>query len=255
MYGKKVRFSRLMRNGHMLLLAMDQGIEHGPRDFNDKNINPDYVFDIASKCGFTGFIVQKGVALKYWENYAGTIPLILKVNGRTEINPKDDVYSSPVATVKDAISLGADAVGYTIYVGSPMEAKMFTEFSEIEKEAREYGMPVIMWAYPRGKYVKDEKSKEMVAYAARTALELGADAVKVNYTGDPESFKWVVKSAGKMPVLSAGGSKLSDEDFLKKIKEVMSAGATGFAVGRNIWQNDKPLEMAKKMRKLVLEVD
>ncbi len=252
MIGKKTHMSRLMRNGHMLLLAMDQGIEHGPRDFNEKNINPDYVCDIASKCKFTGFILQKGVALKYWENYAGSIPLVVKLNGRTEINPKDDVYSSPVASVKDAVSLGADAVGYTLYVGSPTEAKMFKEFAVIEQEAREYGIPVIVWSYPRGKYVKEEKSREMVAYAARTALELGADAVKVNYTGDPESFKWVVKSAGKMPVLSAGGSKLSDEDFLKKIKEVMSAGAIGFAVGRNIWQNDKPLEMAAKMRKLVL---
>ncbi len=252
MYGKKVRFSRLMRNGHMLLLAMDQGIEHGPTDFNEKNINPEYVFEIASKIDFTGFIVQKGVALKYWESYAGSTPLILKLNGRTNIVPKDEIYSSPVATVKDAVSLGADAVGYTLYVGSPMEAKMFKEFAEVEREARDYGMPVIVWAYPRGKFVKEEKTKEMVAYAARTALELGADAVKVNYTGDPESFKWVVKSAGKMPVLSAGGSKMSDEDFLKKIKEVMGAGAVGFAVGRNIWQNDKPYDMAKKMKKLVL---
>jgi fructose-bisphosphate aldolase, class I len=252
MYGKKVRMSRLMRNKHMLLLAMDQGIEHGPVDFNEKNIDPAYVFEIASKINFTGFIVQKGVALRYWENYAGSTPLILKVNGRTSIVPKDEIYSSPTATVKDAISLGADAIGFTIYVGSPTEAQQIKDFYKIEQEAREYGMPVIMWAYPRGKHVKEEKSRENVAYAARVALELGADAVKVNYTGDVESFKWVVKSAGNMPVLSAGGSKLTDDEFLKKIKEVMSAGAVGFAVGRNIWQNDKPLEMAKKMRKLVL---
>jgi len=241
-----------MRNNRMLLLAMDQGIEHGPKDFNEKNIDPEYVFDIASKCKFTGFIVQKGVALKYWENYAGSIPLILKVNGRTNINPKDEIYSSPVATVKDAVSLGADAVGYTIYVGSPMEATMFHEFSEIEREAREYGMPVVMWAYPRGTYVKEEKSREMVAYASRTALELGADAVKVNYTGDVESFKWVVKSAGKVPVVSAGGSKLTDEQFLEKTKDVLEAGGAGLAIGRNIWQSEHPLKIAEKVRKLVL---
>lgn len=251
MIGEKVRLSRLVKNDRALILAMDQGIEHGPSDFDDKNIDPDYVFDIAAKGGFTGFAVHKGVARKYMENYAGRVPLVLKLNGRTNINPKDDVYSSPVATVKEAVALGADAIGYTLYVGSPNEAELFHDFGMIQAEAQEYGMPTIVWAYPRGRYVKEEKSVESVSYAARCALELGADIVKVNYTGDPKGFSHVVQAAQACRVISSGGSKLSDDEFIKKAEEVMSAGAIGFAVGRNVWQNEDPLGITKRLKEVV----
>jgi len=240
-----------MRKGKVMLLAMDQGIEHGPVDFNEKNIDPHYVFDIAAKGGFTGFAIHKGIAYKYMENYAGKVPLVLKLNGRTNINPKEDVYSSPVAAVKEAVRLGADAIGYTIYVGSPMEAKMFHEFGMIQAEAKEYGMPSIVWAYPRGKYVKNEKSVESISYAARVALELGADIVKVNYTGSTESFSQVVKAAQGCHVISAGGSKLDEDAFIEKAKEVMAAGAVGFAVGRNVWQSEKPMEITQRLKDVV----
>ncbi len=253
--GHKARMSRITRKGKVLLCAMDQGIEHGPKDFNDKNIDPDYVLSVASKGDFTGMVLHKGVAVKYMENYAGKVPLILKLNGRTSIVPKDEIYSSPVASVKDAIALGADAVGYTIYVGSPTEAKMLHDFSIIEQECREYGIPTIVWAYPRGKYVAEEKSVDMVGYAARVALEINADIVKVNYTGSPDSFKKVVAAAQKTKVISAGGSKQSDEDFLKMAKDVMSAGASGFAVGRNVWQNPNPEKIAKGIAKVVFGSD
>ncbi len=251
MSGKNVRLSRVMRSGKVMLLAMDQGLEHGPKDFNDKNINPDYVLDIAEKGGFTGMVLHKGVALKYFDKYAGKVPLVLKLNGRTNLVPKDEIYSSPVASVKDAVAMGADAIGYTLYVGSPYEARMFNDFSLIEQEAREYGMPVIVWSYPRGRHVPDEKSHEVVGYAARTALELGADIVKVNYTGSVDSFKKVVRAAQKTAVISAGGSKQSDEEFLAKAKEVMAAGAVGFAVGRNVWQNDNPMKLTNALKKII----
>ncbi|MEM3362149.1 MAG: 2-amino-3,7-dideoxy-D-threo-hept-6-ulosonate synthase [Candidatus Anstonellaceae archaeon] len=251
MAGHKTRLSRIMRNGKVMLLAMDQGIEHGPTDFDEKNINPDYVLDIAVKGGFTGIAIQKGIAYKYLENYAGQIPLILKLNGKTNIVPKDEAYSAPLATVKEAIKLGADAIGYTIYVGSPNEARMFHEFGMIRAECEEYGIPTIVWAYPRGKYVQNEKDKAVVAYAARCALELGADIVKVNYTGSVESFRYVVQAAQKCKVISAGGSKQTDEEFLAKAKEVMSAGAVGFAVGRNVWQHPQPLKIAEELKKII----
>lgn len=251
MIGEKARLSRIMKKGRVLLLAMDQGMEHGPVDFNDKNIDPNYVLEIAAKGGFTGFAIHKGIAYKYMENYAGKVPLILKLNGRTNINPKDDVYSSPVATVKEAVKLGADAVGYTLYVGSPMEAKMFKEFGAIHAECEEYGMPTIVWAYPRGKYIKNEKSVESISYAARVALELGADIVKVNYTGSTESFAQVVKAAQGCHVISAGGSKLDEDAFIEKAKEVMAAGAAGFAVGRNVWQSEKPMEISQRLKDVV----
>lgn len=251
MIGEKARLSRIMKNGKILILAMDQGLEHGPSDFNEKNIDPDYVLDIAVKGGFTGMALQKGIAYQYMENYAGKVPLILKLNGRTSFNPKENVYSSPVAQVKEAVKLGADAVGYTLYVGSPNEAKMFEEFGKIHAECKEYGMPTIVWAYPRGQYVKNEKDADTVAYAARCALELGADIVKVNYTGSVDSFKSVVQAAQKCRVISAGGSKQTDDEFIAKAKEVMQAGAVGFAIGRNVWQSEKPLEMAAKIRQVV----
>ncbi|MFA5108727.1 MAG: 2-amino-3,7-dideoxy-D-threo-hept-6-ulosonate synthase [Candidatus Micrarchaeia archaeon] len=251
MSGMKTRLSRIMRNGKVLLLAMDQGLEHGPSDFNEKNIDPEFVFDLAAKGGFSGFAVQKGIAYKYMENYAGKVPLVLKLNGRTSINPKDEIYSSPIATVKEAVHLGADAVGYTLYVGSPMEAKMFKEFGAIRAECEDYGMPTIVWAYPRGKYVKDEKNAETIAYAARCALELGADIVKVNYTGTTDSFKQVVSAAQRCHVISSGGSKLDDDAFIQKAKEVMDAGAAGFAIGRNVWQSEHPLEITKRLREVV----
>ncbi|MEM2963379.1 MAG: 2-amino-3,7-dideoxy-D-threo-hept-6-ulosonate synthase [Candidatus Anstonellales archaeon] len=249
--GEAVRLSRIVRRNRVLLLAMDQGMEHGPSDFNEKNIDPDYVLDIARKGGFTGVVLQKGVAKHYFESYAGEVPLVLKLNGRTNIVPKDEVYSPPVATVKDAVNFGADAIGYTIYVGSPNESRMFTEFAQIEKEAREYGMPTIIWAYPRGKFVPNEKDPGVVAYAARVALELGANVVKVNYTGSTESFKRVVQAAQKTLVISAGGSKQSDEEFLEKAREVMNAGAAGFAVGRNVWQNENPMKITEALKKIV----
>ncbi|MCL6088655.1 MAG: 2-amino-3,7-dideoxy-D-threo-hept-6-ulosonate synthase [Candidatus Marsarchaeota archaeon] len=247
----KKRLSRIIRDGRVMLLAMDQGLEHGPKDFNAKNINPEYVLDIACKGGFTGLAIQKGIAYHYKENYSGKVPLILKLNGRTNIVPKENIYSSPVATVKEAVKLDADAIGYTLYVGSPHEAQMFHDFGMIRAECEEYGMPSIVWAYPRGQYVKDEKDPATVAYAARCALELGADIVKVNYTSSTESFKQVVAAAQRCKVISAGGSKQTDAEFLAKAREVMDAGAIGFAVGRNVWQNEHPLEMAAKLKKVV----
>ncbi|MEM4554281.1 MAG: aldolase [Candidatus Anstonellaceae archaeon] len=251
MIANEVHLGKIVQNGRVLILAMDQGMEHGPSDFDKRNINPEYVCEIAAKGGFTGFAVQKGIAKHYKENYSGKVPLVLKLNGKTNIVPKDEAYSPPVASVKEAVELGADAIGYTIYVGSPMEAQMFREFGAIEREAHDFGLACVVWAYPRGKYVKDEKAGDVVAYAARVALELGADIVKVNYPGSVEAMKWVVASAGKCKVISAGGSKQPEAEFLQKVRDIMSAGAVGLAVGRNVWQHDEPLRMAKEIRKIV----
>lgn len=250
--GKKTRMSRLSKHGKLMLLAMDQGIEHGPVDFNDKNINPDWVLEWAVKGGFTGMILQKGVACKYWDSYAGKVPLILKLNGKTSILPREEAYSAPLATVRDAVALGADAIGYTIYVGSQYEAQMLHDFSQIEEECRDYGIPTIVWAYPRGHPPKEEeKSLKYVGYAARVGLEIGADVVKVNYTGSKDTFKEVVKYAQKTKVISAGGSSKSDEDFLKMAKDIVDAGAAGFAIGRNVWQRDDPMPFVEKLKKVI----
>lgn len=244
---------KIMKNGNVLILAMDQGMEHGPRDFNARNIDPEYVCGIAAKGGFTGFALQKGVARQYKECYSGKVPLILKLNGRTEIVPKDEAYSPQICSVKEAVALGADAIGHTIYVGSPREADMFREFGRIEEEAHDYGLPCVVWAYPRGKHVPNEKDPAMVAYAARVALELGADIVKINYPGNIDAMKWVVASAGRCKVISAGGSKQPDAEFLGKVKDIMAGGGAGLAVGRNVWQNDSPMKITEEIKKIIFK--
>ncbi len=241
---------QFMTNGKSLLLAYDQGLEHGPTDFNQQNCDPAYIVEIARKGGFNGLILQKGVAEKY---YDGSVPLIVKLNGKTNIY-KGEPVSRQICSVEEAVSLGAKAVGYTIYLGSQYEDVMFQEFGRIHHEAHRLDLPVIAWVYPRGSYVKDDTAPEIVAYAARAGLELGADAVKVKYTGSPDTFKWAVKNAGKVKVYMSGGPKApTEEDFFRQVQGAVAAGAVGLAVGRNVWQSQSPLEVAKKLREIVIE--
>lgn len=242
-----MELNKIMKKGKSLLLAYDQGLEHGPTDFNDKNIDPDYIMDIAIKGKFNGIILQKGIAEKY---YQGKIPLILKLNGKTKFL-KGDPLSTQLCTVKEAIDLGAKVVGYTIYVGSCHEQKMFQEFEKIQREAHKNKLPVIAWMYPRGKAIKHETSKKNLAYAARIGLELGADIIKTRYSGTINSFEWVIKSAGKVQVLVAGGSKKTSKNVLQEVFEVMQAGAKGMAIGRNIWQHEYPLKMTKAVKDII----
>jgi len=238
-----------LTKGKSILLAYDQGFEHGPSaDFNDRNVDPAYVMEIAAKSKLNGIVFQKGVAEKY---YDGRVPLVLKVNGKSSL-PKGEPLSRQNCSVEYAISLGAKAIGYTIYLGSAHEPEMLSEFGKIQEEAHNRGLPAIAWIYPRGESVKNDTSREIVSYAARTGLELGADAVKIKYTGDPQSFSWAVKSAGRALVYMSGGPKAPTElDFLTQVKGVMDAGATGLAVGRNLWQADDPFSMANKLKEII----
>ena len=173
---KQDRMSPFLRDGRSMLLAYDQGLEHGPStDFDERNVDPAFVMDVAAKGKFNGVIFQKGVAERF---YDGRVPLIVKVNGKTAL-PKGEPVSRQVCSVQHAASLGAKAVGYTIYLGSGFESKMLAEFGRIQEEAHERGIAAIAWIYPRGAAVQNDTSKETVAYAARTGLELGADAVKI----------------------------------------------------------------------------
>jgi class I fructose-bisphosphate aldolase len=238
-----------LKDGKGMLLAYDQGFEHGPStDFDDRNIDPNFILDIASKGQFTGVVLQKGVAEKY---YNGKVPLIVKLNGKSSL-PKGEPISTQVCSVEEAIRLGAKGVGYTIYLGSAHENIMLQEFGEIHEQAHDAGIPAIAWIYPRGEAVKNDTSREIVAYAARVGLEVGADAVKIKYTGEPESFKWAVKAAGLVKVFMSGGPKApTDETFLAQVKGAMDAGATGLAVGRNVWQHQDPLKMADALREII----
>ena len=244
-----VDLSKITTNGKALFLAYDQGMEHGPTDFNDNNVNPLYIIEIARRGKFNGVVFGKGIAEKYnKEIRKSKVPLIVKLNGKTRLQGGEPI-SEPVCTVKEALRLGAKAVGFTIYVGSKHEAHMFRHFAEIQKEAHEKGIPVILWSYPRGKSVKNPNSRENMAYAARTGLELGADIVKINYNGKPKDLEWAVKSAGRCKVVIAGGVKKNEKDLLKNVKDIINSGASGLAIGRNVWQAKEPLKISKKLRK------
>ncbi len=245
------RMDKLMRNGRSLILAYDQGIEHGPTDFDDRNVDPAYVVKIAREGGFDAFVSQKGIAENF---YSGEkVPLLIKLNGKTAIYKKEPIARQN-CSVDYAVKLGAAAVGYTIYIGSAHEGEMMAEFGRIQEQAHEHGMPAILWIYPRGEFVREDASRDMVAYAARTGMELGADAVKIKYSGDVESFSWAVKAAGKTPVYMAGGPKTATEDeFLKHVSDCMKAGAAGVAVGRNAWQSDDPLRTARRLNAIVIQ--
>ncbi|TMI44229.1 aldolase [Candidatus Bathyarchaeota archaeon] len=238
-----------LKNGKGMLLAYDQGFEHGPSaDFNERNIDPSFILDIAIKGGFTGVVLHKGIAEKY---YSGKVPLIVKLNGKSSL-VKGEPISTQVCSVETAVNMGAKGVGYTIYLGSAHENVMLQEFGEIQEEAHEEGIPAIAWIYPRGEAIKNDTSPDIVAYAARAGLEVGADAVKIKYTGDPTTFGWAVKAAGLAKVFMSGGPKAPTDDmFLNQVQGAIDGGATGLAVGRNVWQHEDPLKMASALQEII----
>lgn len=247
-----MNLDKITKNDKALFLAYDHGLEHGPTDFDDESVDPAEILKIADSGFFTGFICQKGIAEKYYDKKKFKVPLIVKLNGKTKLLPEEDPYSPQICSVEEALALGAVAVGYTLYVGSAHEAEMMKELAEIEEEAEEKGLPAIGWMYPRGEAVKGrEKSKEMLAYAVRLGLELGLEMVKIPYTTDQEALEWVVKAAGKVKVVLAGGSKIREKDFLESTGKALKVGVSGLAVGRNVWRAEEPLKMAEKIAKIV----
>lgn len=248
-----VDLSKITKDGKAFFLAYDQGMEHGPADFDDENIDPQYVLGISDSGYFTGIIFQKGIAEKYYSNteYEQKIPLILKLNGKTNLTNNPDPYSPQICTPGEAAELGASAVGYTVYVGSAHESQMFREFGKIVEESHEINLPVIGWMYIKGTEADLRDKKELTAYAARLGLEMGADMIKIKYPGDLESLSWAVESAGKTKVVVSGGEKESEELLLETVQTCMDAGCSGMAVGRNIWQAEKPKELAEKIHNII----
>jgi len=277
--GKKARLRRILfqhglRNGTALFLPYDQGLEHGPRDFfaNPGAGDPRYIVRLAVEGGFNGIAVQIGLAEKFYWDYAGEVPLILKLNGKTDI-PSDAQALSPLhASVADAVRLGADAVGYTLYVGTPALDQDFAQLRQVRADAQQLGMPLIVWAYPRGAAIEAKGGKDSfyaVDYAARTASELGADVVKVNFPhpekraavppaydrdfSSQEAVDAVVRSANRTLVLISGGERAGDDAMLEKARESMEAGATGLIFGRNVWQreHDDSLRFVARLREVL----
>ncbi|MFZ6030140.1 MAG: class I fructose-bisphosphate aldolase [Chloroflexota bacterium] len=276
--GKRTRLHRLLyehgpADGRLLLLPYDQGVEHGPVDFfaNPASADPDYICRLARLGNYSGVVFHVGLASKYLTAYAGAVPLVLKINGKTNVPSDAEAFSALDASVEDAIRLGADAVGYTLYVGSPAQDRDFIQFEGVRAACERYGMPLIAWGYPRGAAIASRGGRDSlyaVDYAARLAAELGADIVKLNVplldpadnAGSPAPYQQLIEewhnldkedayrlavekilaSAGRTMVIFSGGSRTGDEDLLRKARVCISAGATGLIFGRNMWQ--RPLQ-------------
>ena len=238
--------SGILTKGKALYLAYDQGLEHGPSEFNEENANPEYVINLANKGKFNAIILQKGIAEKYRQLIK--TPLILKLNGKTNLYQGEPI-SRQIATVDEALRLKAFAVGYTIYIGSAHEEIMLKEFSALQQEAHKKGLFVIAWIYPRGSSVK--KEDRYMSYAARVGLELGADMVKLKYNGRLPELAWAVQCAGRTNIVVAGGAKKTEKQLLQEVRDVHKAGAAGLAIGRNIWQHENPLELTRKIKDIL----
>jgi class I fructose-bisphosphate aldolase len=253
---------------------------------NPPSADPDYQCRLAKEGNYSGIVFHIGLATKYLKAYAGTVPLVLKLNGKTNVPSDADAFSAQESRGEDAVRLGADAVGYTLYVGSPSQDRDFVQLGKVRAECERYGMPLIVWSYPRGSAVEtngDRNSIYAVDYAARVANELGADVVKLNVpkfrdpgnADSPAPYRqlyeaWqaldedeayrsavekVVGSAGKTMVLFSGGSKIDDEDLLQKARICVASGATGLIFGRNMWQRpfEGGLEIPHRIQEILKE--
>jgi class I fructose-bisphosphate aldolase len=265
--GKRARLRRLLfefgpGSGTLMLLPIDQGIEHGPRDFfpNPASKDPEYQFRLAAEGGYSAIACQIGLATKYYPDYAGQVPLILKVNGKTDVPPSEEALSTTNASVEDAVRLGADAVGYTLYVGSPRQDEDLAQLRGVREDCERFGMPLVIWSYPRGRDIEakgGQSSFYAIDYAARMAMEMGADVVKLNMPKlDPdkdkdapapynemdvsqeEAIRQCVESAGRSLVVLSGGSRVDDDVVLGNTRMVMEAGGSGVIFGRNVWQRE-----------------
>ncbi|MFH0835582.1 MAG: 2-amino-3,7-dideoxy-D-threo-hept-6-ulosonate synthase [Candidatus Micrarchaeota archaeon] len=245
---RKARLKKLFPKGKAVLVALDQGMEHGPTDFDARNMDPAWIIKTLSRDA-TAFMCNEGVAEK--NRKLIKCPLVLKMTGKTALSPLQ--LQALIATIDDAVKLKATAVAATVYLGSRYEEEMLSQFTRIRRQAHEKQLPVMMLAYPRGPKIRNPKSVEAVSYGARVGLEMGADIIKTYWTGSEKSFEKVVDSAVGLPVLMAGGGKTQPLAFLKTCEQAMQAGAAGVAVGRNVWQHKQPRKMLAAVKAVVLK--
>ncbi|RLG38613.1 MAG: fructose-bisphosphate aldolase [Candidatus Alkanophagales archaeon] len=249
--GKDIRVERIINreSGKTVIVPMDHGVTSGPiKGLEDMKI----AVNAVAEGGANAVILHKGIVRAGHRGYGKDIGLIIHLSASTSLGP-DPLNKVLVATATEAIKLGADAVSVHVNVGAENEAEMLRELGAVARECEEWGMPLVAMMYPRGKKVTDEHAVEYVKHAARVGAELGADIIKTNYTGDPDTFKEVVKGC-PVPVVIAGGPKMSsDEEVFEMIKGAMSAGATGVSIGRNIFQHDDPKKMTRAISMIVHE--
>lgn len=257
----------LAGTGKMVILPVDQGFEHGPaRSFqpNPEGYDPDYHAQLALDSGCNAYAAPLGALEAVADKVAGQLPLILKANNSDTLAKVDQPASARTSTVKDAVRLGCAAVGYTIYPGSGRRNEMYQDLRELILEAKELGLPTVLWAYPRGAGLskEGEQAVDVTAYAAQISALMGAHIIKIKPPKDhieqPEAKKvfekyniptktlsdrvrHCVQSAfnGKRIVIFSGGEAKDTPAVLEEVKELAKGGAFGSIMGRNAFQRPK----------------
>lgn len=258
---------RLGGTGKMVILPVDQGFEHGPaRSFaaNPAGYDPRYHIELAIDAGCNAYAAPLGFLECVAADYAGQMPLILKLNNNDSLHKDPDPCSAVTASVSDALRLGCAAIGFTIYPGSSWKNDQYQQIREISEEARMVGLPTVIWSYPRGTGLSKagETAVDVVAYAAQIACQLGAQIVKVKPPTDAieqpdakkvyekqgipigtlaDRIRHVVQSAfaGRRIVIFSGGEAKAEDAILAEIREIARGGGFGSIVGRNAFQRPK----------------
>jgi class I fructose-bisphosphate aldolase len=271
--GTKTNIARLLRSGKLagtgklVILPVDQGFEHGPaRSFapNPPGYNPHYHFQLAIDAGCNAYAAPLGFLEAGASQYAGQIPLILKLNNHDVLHDDKDPLPSVTGSVKDALRLGCSAVGFTIYPGSAHCNTMYEQLRTIAEEAKACGLAVVVWSYPRGSALskEGETAMDVVAYAAQIAAQLGAHVIKVKlptahleqvaakkvYEAQQIPIKTladrvahVIQSAfdGRRIVIFSGGAKSEDTNVFEEARAIRDGGGFGSIIGRNSFQRPK----------------
>jgi class I fructose-bisphosphate aldolase len=271
---------RMGGSGKLVILPVDQGFEHGPaRSFakNPDGYDPAYHMELAIEAGCNAYAAPLGALELAARDYAGEVPLILKINNSDTLWSSKSPISALTSSVEDALRLGCAGIGFTIYPGSPDRKVMYEEIAHAAREAKKAGLVVVIWSYPRGEQLsKDgETAVDVVAYAAHIAAQLGAHIVKVKpptphleqaaaakvyqemniRVGSlSERARHVVQSTfgGRRIVIFSGGEAKGTEEVLNEVKQLAEGGAFGSIMGRNAFQ--RPRKEAVKLLQNVMDI-
>jgi class I fructose-bisphosphate aldolase len=254
--GKAIRLERIFnRNtGRTIIVPLDHGVTVGPiLGLVDLRATVGKIAD----GGANAVVMHKGLARCGHRGEGSDVGLIIHLSASTSMSPYPNAKTL-VASVEDGIKLGADAVSVHVNLGDETERDMLRDLGSVASRANEWGMPLLAMVYARGPKVRDEYDVDVVSHCARVGEELGADVVKVPYTGEMDSFSKVVESCC-VPVVIAGGPKLDNgRDLVRMVHDAIAAGGAGLSIGRNIFQHDNPSLLIKILKEVVhndVEID
>ncbi|UCD50592.1 MAG: class I fructose-bisphosphate aldolase family protein [Phycisphaerales bacterium] len=249
MIGKAIRLERIIdRNSHRtVIVPMDHGVTVGPiAGLADMRTT---VSKVVSG-GANAILMHKGMVRAGHRGTGRDVGLIIHLSAGTAISP-DPNAKELVCTVEEAVKLGADAVSIHINLGAETDKEMLRHFGLVSERCLEWQMPLVAMIYTRGPKIENEYDVEHAKLAARVGAELGADIVKVVYTGSAESFRQVVDGC-PIPVVIAGGPKMgSDEEIFRMVAGALEAGGAGLSIGRNAFQHEHPDKMIQALSRMV----